>query len=93
MSENNVTRAGGLLTAFSLGALAGVGLALLYAPRSGKATRELIADTGRELKNKAEETIHNAEEFIGDKKDAVIAAVKAGKDAMCEERDKHQKVA
>jgi gas vesicle protein len=93
MSENNASQLNGILAAFSIGALAGVGLALLYAPRSGKQTREFIADKSRELKGKAEETIHEAQELIGDKKAVLFAAVKAGRDAMCEERAKQQEIA
>ena len=64
MPEINATHVSGILVALSIGALAGVGLTLLYAPRSGKKTRELITDKGRELKDKAEEAINNAQHFI-----------------------------
>ena len=91
MSENNSTQVGGIITAFAVGALVGAGIALLYAPRSGKETRELIADKGRELKGKATGAIEDARGFIEGKKAEIAAAVEAGKDAMREERTKHQK--
>ena len=51
MSDNNESsHAGGYLAAFAIGALVGTGAALLYAPRSGKETRKLLAKKGRELK-------------------------------------------
>lgn len=64
MSEKNETHVSGILVALSIGALAGVGLTLLYAPRSGKKMRELIADKSRELTDKAKETINDAQNFI-----------------------------
>jgi gas vesicle protein len=84
---------GGFLAAFAIGALVGTGIALLYAPRSGKETRKLIADKSRELKGKATDAIEDARNFIDDKKAEITAAVEAGKEAMREERAKHQKAA
>jgi gas vesicle protein len=94
MSENNESsRVGGYLAAFAIGALVGTGVALLYAPRSGKETRELLAKKGRELKGKATDAIEDARDFIEGKKAEITAAVEAGKTAMREERAKHQKAA
>jgi len=91
MSENNSYPVGGFLAVFAVGALAGAGIALLYAPRSGEETRNLIAAKGRELKGKATDAIGDAREFIDGKKAEIVAAVEAGKEAMREERTKHQK--
>ena len=93
MSDNNPTPVGGYLAAVALGALAGAGIALLYAPRSGKETRKLIADKGRALKDQASDAIEDARDFIESKKAELAAAVEAGKEAMREERTKHQKAA
>jgi gas vesicle protein len=50
----------GVILAFLLGGLTGAALAILYAPRSGRETRELLGDRirdgaerGRELRDKA----------------------------------------
>ena len=91
MSENNSCPVGGFLAVFAIGALAGAGIALLYAPRSGEETRELIAAKGRDLKDKATGALGDAKDFIDDKKAEITAAVEAGKEAMREERAKHQK--
>jgi gas vesicle protein len=94
MSDSNEsTRVGGYLAAFAIGALVGTGAALLYAPRSGKETRELIAKKGRALKGQAAEALDDAKDFVQGKKAELVAAVEAGKDAMREERAKHQKAA
>jgi gas vesicle protein len=94
MSDNNESsRVGGYLAAFAIGALIGTGVALLYAPRSGKETRELLAKKGRELKGKASDALDDAKDFVQGKKSELVAAFEAGKDAMREERAKHQKAA
>jgi gas vesicle protein len=94
MSDNNEsTRVGGYLAAFAIGALIGTGAALLYAPRSGKQTRELIAKKGRALKGQASDAIEDAKDFIEGKKAELASAIEAGKDAMREERAKHLKAA
>ena len=91
MSENNSYPVGGFLAVFAIGALAGAGIALLYAPRSGEETRNLIAAKGRELKGKATDALGDARDYIDGKKAEIAAAVEAGKEAMHEERAKHQK--
>ncbi len=94
MSDNNEsTRIGGYLAAFAIGALIGTGAALLYAPRSGEETRKLLAKKGRELKGQAADALDDAKDFVQGKKAEIIAAVEAGKDAMHEERARHQKAA
>lgn len=56
MSNEN---SAGWLAAFVSGALIGAGAALLFAPRSGKETRELLADYGCDLKEKLPEGLRN----------------------------------
>ena len=91
MSENNSTPVGGYLAAFAIGALAGAGIALLYAPQSGEETRKLLAAKGRDLGGKARDGLENARGFFEDKKAEISAAVAAGKEAMAEERSRHQR--
>jgi gas vesicle protein len=94
MSDTSETaRVGGYLAAFAIGALVGTGVALLYAPRSGRETRELLAQKGRALKGQASEALVGATDFVQGKKAELVAAVEAGKDAMREERAKHLKAA
>ena len=88
MSEEGNSRGGGYVVAFAVGTLLGAGLALLYAPRSGRETRELIVDKGRELRDKAGELRDETSRFVEAKKAELNAAVEAGKQAIREERDK-----
>jgi len=60
MSEERGSGNSGVILSFLLGGLTGAVLALLYAPRSGRETRELLgekvregAERGRELRDRA----------------------------------------
>jgi len=70
------------LTVFAVGALVGAGIALLYAPQSGKETRKLLAKKARQLKGKARDTVESAQEFIKDRKADFAAAIDSGKEAI-----------
>jgi gas vesicle protein len=92
MSENNSSQIGGVLAAFAAGAIVGAAVALLYAPRSGKETRELMAEQGRELKAKVNDALDGVPAFIDGKKAEVAAAIDSGKEAIREELDKRLRV-
>ncbi|HUJ08991.1 MAG TPA: YtxH domain-containing protein [Verrucomicrobiae bacterium] len=80
MSENNATPISGYLTAAAIGALVGAGVALLYAPCSGRETRKLLADRSRDLKDRAGSAIDSARQFISNRKDDVTEAFEKGKE-------------
>jgi gas vesicle protein len=65
---------------FAVGALIGAGIALLYAPQSGKETRKLLAKKAKLLRDKAQDTIENAQELIKDGKAHLAAAFDSGHD-------------
>ena len=64
---------------FTVGALIGAGMALLYAPQSGKETRKLLAKKAKLLKEKAQDTVEHTQEFIKDRKAEVAAVFDSGK--------------
>ncbi len=92
MSENNASPVGGYVAAFVVGALAGAGVALLYAPRSGKETRQLLADRVKKLKGKAKEGIEEAKGFLEGKREDLTAAFAAAKDGAREESSRHSRM-
>lgn len=71
----------GYLAAFTIGALLGAALAVIYAPCSGKETREALARQTGELKEKAGSVVAGAKDLFRNKK----ADIAAGKEAMLEE--------
>lgn len=78
MSEEKSSPRSGF-TLFVVGALIGAGIALLYAPQSGKETRKLLAKKAKQLRNKAQDTVENAQGFIKDRKADLAAAIDSGK--------------
>lgn len=90
MAENN-NKIGGILLAFVAGAIVGAAIALLYAPQSGKETRELLAKKASELKEATAEKIEKGKEFIRKKKAELARAIEAGKEALKEERGEIEK--
>ncbi len=96
MSETNgATKVAYFLAGMGLGAI----VALLFAPRSGKETRDYItqrAEEGREyvsaksrdVRKQAEEAVEKAKEVVTKQKEQLSAALEAGKQAYQEEKGK-----
>ena len=85
----------GSFKTFLTGAMFGTVIGLLIAPRTGKETRDALADYGTmikdnlpdDLKEVTEETIEKGREYIDEKKQALNEAIEAGRVAMEEEKE------
>jgi gas vesicle protein len=75
MSEDRGSGASGVILSFLMGGLTGAALAILFAPRSGKETRDILgeklregADRTRELRDRAgakgREIVDDAAEYV-----------------------------
>jgi gas vesicle protein len=96
MSEDN----GGSKVGFFLAGLGmGAVIALLFAPRSGKETRDYIvhrAEEGRdfvktkseEIRKQAEDAVEKGKDLVNKQKDLLSAALEAGKQAYQDEKIK-----
>jgi gas vesicle protein len=97
MSEegNGATNLGFFLAGLGMGAI----LALLFAPRSGKETRDYIAgkaEEGRDyvkaktedLRRQAEGAVEKGKDLVTKQKELLSAALEAGKQAYQEEKTK-----
>ena len=77
---NDETRA--VAGAFLLGGLIGAGIALLYAPKSGRETRKDISKAAKRVKRDAvelvEDTIQSVDEFVGNVKDRTSDIIDRG---------------
>lgn len=93
---------GSVLLSFLLGGVVGAGLALLFAPQSGRETRQKIRDLADEAKEKSTEYVKQAKEkatslveegkgYYDEKKSILKSAVEAGKEAYEKEKEKHSK--
>lgn len=99
MSEERGYSAASVALGFILGGVIGASLALLFAPESGRRTRERLRDmasdvrdkaidVSEELRDKAEEAVERGREAFEEKKSILSAAVQAGKEAMQRERER-----
>ncbi len=96
MSEDNgAARLGFFLAGLGIGAV----LALLFAPKSGKETRDFIAQKagegrdfvkskGEELRKQTEDMIDKGKDLVTKQKELLSAALEAGKQAYAEEKAK-----
>ena len=75
MNENTSTQVTGLLGMLALGAVIGAAVAMLYAPKTGKDTRDFLASRARDLKDRAVETLEDAKERVMGKKEELKATV------------------
>ena len=82
MSENNAPQGGNILTAALIGAVVGAGIALLYAPCSGRETRKILTRRAKKLKGQAEAALEDAKELVRERKADFQEAVESGKHAM-----------
>jgi len=81
---------GGVLLAFIAGGMVGAGLALLYAPASGRETRERIGGLAEDIKKKSEDwsgdVKQKVERFIDEERSVIKSAYDAGREAMAKEK-------
>ena len=88
-----------VLASFFAGAALGAGLALLYAPKSGRETREQIADLAddavdrikeyaKEAQDKIKTALDEGKDAVMEKKSILSSAIEAGREAMQKEKSK-----
>ena len=89
------------LAYFMVGGGIGAVIALLFAPRSGRETRDMIAQraaesrervrtTSRNVGDKVSTYIEKGKEVVNTQRDQMAAAIEAGKQAYREEKAKSQ---
>jgi len=100
-NDEHGTSAGTVFLSFLAGAAVGAGLALLYAPKTGKELREKIGELtddavgkiktyASEAQEKIKSTIEDSKEVIKEKKSILTSAFEAGKEAMEREKEKYK---
>jgi gas vesicle protein len=92
-----------VMCSFLLGGIVGAGLALLFAPQSGREVRERISELAEDLKERTEDYVYRAKdtvsskvqkgkELLGEKKSIIATAIEAGKEAYEKEKEKEKYV-
>jgi len=78
--------AGSILLAFILGAVSGAAVALLYAPASGKETREYLGERAREGREKAAEAAARGRDVITQGRETIATEIERGREAYQQAR-------
>jgi gas vesicle protein len=86
MSKDDGAAAGSVVLAFLVGAVAGAAVALLYAPATGRETREFLGEKAREGRNRATEAAAKGREVLGRSRETVATAVERGREAYQQAR-------
>ena len=90
MAADEGTGAGNVLLAFLVGALSGAAVALLYAPRTGRETREYLGERAREGRARAADAAARGREVLNQGRDTLTTAIERGRDAYQQARSREQ---
>jgi len=86
MARDDGAGAGNILLAFILGAVSGAAVALLYAPTSGRETRELLSERAREGRETAGEAAKKGRQVIAEGRETLTSAIERGREAYQQAR-------
>jgi gas vesicle protein len=86
MARDDSGGAGNILLAFILGAVSGAALALLYAPASGRETRDYLGDKAAEARAKAAEAAAKGRDALNQGRETLTTAIERGRDAYQQAR-------
>jgi gas vesicle protein len=88
MARDEGAGAGSILLAFLLGAVSGAAVALLYAPATGRETRDYLGEKAREGRERATEAAEKGRQVINQGKDTLTSAIEKGREAYQQARTK-----
>jgi gas vesicle protein len=74
------------LLAFILGAVSGAAVALLYAPASGRETRDYLGEKAREGKERAAKAADRGREIVNQGHETLTTAIDRGREAYQQAR-------
>jgi gas vesicle protein len=81
MAKDDGAGAGSILLAFVLGAVSGAAVALLYAPATGRETRDYLGDRAREGRDRASEAAARASQMVQQGRETLSTAIEKGREA------------
>ena len=86
MAKDDGTGAGNVLLAFILGAVSGAAVAMLYAPASGRETREYLGERAREGRDRANDIAERSRQALGQGRETLANAIERGREAYQQAR-------
>jgi gas vesicle protein len=90
MARDEETGSGLVLLAFLVGAVTGAAVALLYAPATGRETRELLSEKSREGREKAAALAEKGRQAINEGRDTLTTAIERGREAYDQARSREK---
>ncbi len=81
MSRDDSAGAGSILLAFILGAVSGAAVALLYAPQSGRETRDYLGDRATEARARAADAAAKGRDVLNQGRETITTAIDRGREA------------
>jgi gas vesicle protein len=88
MSRDDGAGGGTVLLAFLVGAVAGAAVALLYAPATGKETREFLGDKAREAQDRANAMAEKGRQALNEGRETLTSAIERGREAYQQARSR-----
>lgn len=86
MAQDDGAGAGSVMLAFLIGAVGGAVVALLYAPATGRETREFLSEKAREGRDRAAEAAEKGRQVVKEGREALADAIKRGRDVYQQAR-------
>ncbi len=86
MAQDDGAGAGSILLAFILGAVSGAAVALLYAPATGRETREFLGERAGEARVKAAEAAAMGRDALSQGRETLSSAIERGREAYQQAR-------
>jgi gas vesicle protein len=86
MAQDDGAGAGSVMLAFLIGAACGAVVALLYAPATGRETREFLGEKAREGRDRAAEAAAKGRQAVNDGREALASAIERGREAYQQAR-------
>jgi len=90
MGRDDGAGAGSVLLAFLLGAVSGAAVALLYAPATGRETREYLGERAREGRERATAMAEKGRQAIHESRETLATAIERGREAYQQARSQEK---
>jgi gas vesicle protein len=90
MARDEASGSGTVLLAFLMGAVAGAAVALLYAPTTGRETRERLGEKSREASERAASLAEKGRQVITDSRETLSTAMERGREAYEQSRSREK---
>ena len=90
MARDEGASAGTVVLAFLVGAVAGAAVALLYAPATGRETREMLGEKTREGREKAAALAEKGLQVLNEGRSTLSSAIERGREAYEQARSQEK---